>query len=228
MKNKEMQGQRMRGYFLTATKDLLKAEGLRSVSVRTIADKAGYSSATMYSYFKDVNDLVFLCVHDFYEECKLHVKSRVKKSEKGIPGLKVAIKAYTEFFIQYPGVFELFFIEKMGDLGNKKSIADLINVSLDQACEEEWNYCISRKLVNVEEVESLKARIRYTVFGLLLLYLNRRVPASYTEFASQLNLQVDALLEPGIVTTSRNTSSFQVESSAVHNSLISVNIGNNR
>src|SRR5258708_6770927 len=141
MKNKEVQGQRMRGYFLAATKELLKAEGLKSVSVRSIADKAGYSSATVNS-------------------------------------LKVAIKAYTEFFIQYPGVFELFFIEKMGDLGNKKSIADLINSSLDQACEEEWNYCITRKLINVEEVERIKAQIRYTVFGLLLLYLNRRVPSS--------------------------------------------------
>src|SRR5882757_3650074 len=111
MKNKEIQGQRMRGYFLAATKELLKAEGLRSVNVRSIADKAGYSPATMYSYFKDANELVFLCVHDFNEECRQHVKDRIKRSEKGITSIKAAVKAYAEFFIQYPGVFELFFIE---------------------------------------------------------------------------------------------------------------------
>ncbi|HTI08798.1 MAG TPA: TetR/AcrR family transcriptional regulator [Puia sp.] len=228
MKNKEIQGQRMRGYFLAATKDLLKAEGLRSVNVRSIADKAGYSPATMYSYFKDANELVFLCVHDFYEECKQHVRNRIKGSEKGVDGLKTAVKAYATFFIQYPGVFELFFIEKMGDLGNKKGIADLINTSLDQACEEEWIYCISRKLLHAEEVEGLKAQIRYTVFGLLLLYLNRRVPASYTEFANQLNLQLDAILQPRVTGSARSTSSVKVQHSAVHNSLISVKIGNNR
>src|SRR5258708_12719872 len=148
MKNKEVQGQRMRGYFLAATKELLKAEGLKSVSVRSIADKAGYSSATMYSYFKDVNDLVFLCVHDFYEECKLHVTGRVKRSEKGVNSLKVAIKAYTEFFIQYPGVFELFFIEMMGDLGNKKSITDLINSSLHHPCNKDSNYSLTINLIH--------------------------------------------------------------------------------
>ena len=228
MKNKEIQGQRMRGYFLAATKELLKAEGLKTVNVRTIADKAGYSPATMYSYFKDANELVFLCVHDFYEECKQHVRSRVKGSEKGVSGLKTAVKAYAEFFIQYPGVFELFFIEKMGDLGNKKGIAELINTSLDQACEEEWVYCTSRKLLPAEEVEGLKTQIRYNVFGLLLLYLNRRMPASYTAFASQLNLQLDAILQPRLIGPARNSSSVQVEHSAVHNSLISVKIGNNR
>lgn len=228
MKNKEIQGQRMRSYFLAATKELLKAEGLKSVSVRSVADKAGYSPATMYSYFKDVNDLVFLCVHDFYEECRQHVKSRIKRAEKGIPCLKASVKAYAEFFIQYPGVFDLFFLEKMGDLGNKKSISDLINTSPDRVCEEEWNYCISHRLINAEAVEGLKAQIRYTVFGLLLLYLNRRMPASYTEFANQLNLRLDAILEPGSITSGVNASAVKVEHSAVHNSLISVRIGNNK
>src|SRR5579859_2433857 len=116
MKNKEIQEQRMRGYFLQATRDLLKAEGLKSVSVRSIADRAGYSYTTMYSYFKDVNDLIFLCVHDFYEECRQHVKEHTKKQEKGLKRLKAAVKAYADYFIQYPGIFDLFFLEKMGSL----------------------------------------------------------------------------------------------------------------
>jgi AcrR family transcriptional regulator len=69
MKNKEIQEQRMRGYFIQATKNILKGEGLKSISVRNIADQAGYSYATLYNYFKDVNELIFLCVNDFQEEC---------------------------------------------------------------------------------------------------------------------------------------------------------------
>ena len=59
MKNKELQEQRMKGYFLQATKDMLKSEGLKSVNVRAIADRAGYSYATLYNYFKDINDLKY-------------------------------------------------------------------------------------------------------------------------------------------------------------------------
>ena len=226
MKNKELQEQRMKGYFLQATKEMLKAEGLKSISVRSIADKAGYSYATMYSYFKDVNDLVFLCVHDFYEECRLYVKGRTKKQEKGLKSLKAAIRAYGDFFVQYPGIFDLFFIEAIGDPKGKKSIADTILFSLDRVCEEDWHYCIARNLVPVEQVELLKGQIRCMVYGLLLLYLNRRMPASYTEFVSQFNIQLEAILGTGsAASTGRET---QPGDPAIHNSLISIKVGNNR
>jgi AcrR family transcriptional regulator len=225
MKNKEVQEQRMRGYFIQATKDMLKGEGLKSISVRSIADRAGYSYTTMYSYFKDVSDLIFLCVNDFYEECRQHVKDQTKKREKGIKSLKFAIKAYADFFIQYPGIFELFFIEKIENFKDKKAIVDQINFSLDRICEEEWNYCVAKGIIRAENVELIKSQIRHMVLGLLLLYLNRRMPPSYTEFANQLSIQLNAIIDPvapekGTINSSGNM--------AVKNSLISINIGNNK
>lgn len=248
MKNKELQEQRMKGYFLQATKDLLKSEGLKSVSVRSIADKAGYSFATMYSYFKDVNDLVFLCVHDFYEECKLQVKEHTRKKERGIKSVRAAVRAYADFFIQYPGIFDLFFIEKIGDFKEKKTVIETIHFSLDGVCEEEWNYCLSKGLVNVDNVELLKSQIRYSVIGLLTVYLNRRIPSSYTEFVNQLNRQLDAILHTDALTEAGSGKASEgsgksydrsgkasasgvvvhEENTAVHNSLISIKIGNTR
>ena len=55
----------MRGYFIQAAKEILKGEGLESMSVRNIADQAGYSYATLYNYFKDVKDLILECIKDF-------------------------------------------------------------------------------------------------------------------------------------------------------------------
>ncbi len=65
MKNKEVQELRMKNYFIQATKEILKGEGLQAVSVRNVADKAGYSYATLYNYFKDITELIFVCVNDF-------------------------------------------------------------------------------------------------------------------------------------------------------------------
>lgn len=222
MKNKELQEQRMKGYFLQATKELLKAEGLKSVSVRTIADRAGYSYTTMYSYFKDVNDLVFLCVHDFYEECRQHVKEYCKNTGRGMSSLKAAIKGYADFFIQYPGIFDLFFIEQLGNSKDKKTIVDIINFSLDNICEDDWNYCASTGLVKAEQVAQMKSQVRYAVLGLLLLYLNRRMPASYTEFVSQFNSQLDAIVDAPCAAPGK-----QAVNTSVHNSLISIRVGNN-
>jgi AcrR family transcriptional regulator len=222
MKNKEIQEKRMKEYFIQATKEILKGEGIQSISVRNIADKAGYSYATLYNYFKDVNDLIFLCVSDFQEECKMYVTQQTKKNNRGIEKLKQSILAYMGYFTDYPGIFELFYIAKVGDFGNKQNTIDLIAKSLDAVCETEWNYCLQHNLLTVAEIENLKSPIRYLVVGMLLLYLNRRTPASYTEFMQNAANQIDQLFEKNGANAS--TTIIQNDASKIQNALISVNI----
>jgi AcrR family transcriptional regulator len=105
MSNKEIQEQRMRGYFIQATKEILRGEGLRNVSVRNIAERAGYSYATLYNYFKDIKDLIFECVKDFQAECEDHVRRETKNSARGKEKIEAIVKAYVKYFVQYPGIF---------------------------------------------------------------------------------------------------------------------------
>ena len=218
MKNKEIQEQRMKGYFLQATKDLLKAEGLKNVNVRNIADRAGYSYATLYNYFRDINDLVFLCVHDFYEECQQHVHEHAKKQERGIRRLRASIRAYVDFFVQYPGIFALFFMEDFGSFKDKKQVTDLISLSLDRVCEEEWNYCVSKGILKADRVELIKSALRHATLGLLLLYINQRASFTYTELISRLNLQTNAILDSA-AGEAAGPGNF-----SVHNSLITIKV----
>jgi len=105
MGNKEIQEQRMKNYFIQATKEILKGEGLKCISVRNVADRAGYSYATLYNYFKDIKDLIFECVVDFQQECEEFVKAESKKSSAGKEKIKAVTTAYIKYFIQYPGIF---------------------------------------------------------------------------------------------------------------------------
>lgn len=221
--NKAIQEQRMKGYFIQATKDILKGEGLKGVSVRNVAQQAGYSYSTIYNYFKDVNDLVFVCISDFQQECASFVADQAQSSAPGIDRLKKLVVGYVNFFVEYPGLFELFYLAKVGDFGHKEATINVINSSLDVICEKEWDYCIARGLVKAADVERLKAQLRYMVIGLLLLYLNRRFPASYSEFMSQLEVQINAIL--GSETPSGQTAANTAQGGPlVQNSLISVNI----
>lgn len=191
MKNKELQEIRMKGYFIQATKGILKGEGLKGISVRNIADQAGYSYATLYNYFRDVNDLIFVCVNDFQEECNQYVADQTKNSTEGIEKLKAAIFAYIKYFVEYPGIFDLFYLTKGGDFGNKQSIMEVISKSLDHVCRNEWDYCLKRKIFKEGNIEQLKAQLRYSVIGLLSLYLNRLTPNSYTAFIRETNALID-------------------------------------
>lgn len=193
MKNKEVQEKRMKSYFIQATKEILKSEGIKHVSVRSVADRAGYSYTTMYNYFKDLNELVFYCVEDFFKECNQFAEEKVANTPNGVEKLKSKIVAYADYFIEYPGIFELFFLERMGDLQQKQSAIDLISLSLDRVCEEEWIFCLDHDLVKFKDAELIKNQIRYIVAGLLLFYLNRITPTTYSVFKQRLTAQLDAV-----------------------------------
>jgi len=195
MNKKVIQEQRTKGYFIDAAKELLKGEGLSAVSVRSVSDKAGYSYATLYNYFKDLNDLIFECVRDFQAECESAVKSKIKKSEQGKSKIKATVLAYVQYFTEYSGVFELFFLERMGNIGNKQSISDLIYTFLDKLCDSHWDYCIAQNVCSRESAEKKKQQLRFCVMGMLLFYQNRFQPNNYNEFTKLLESQIEEIID---------------------------------
>ncbi len=194
MKKKEIQEERMRRYFIEATKAIIKGEGIRGVSVRSVADHAGYSFATIYNYFRDINVLLFECVQDFQQECLEFTDDAPAEGRGCTSKIRARVKAYVGYFTEYPGIFELFYTARAGDLGNKESTLDIIERSLDSVCEKDWNECFRKGSVTSEQALRIKGRLRYTVTGLLVMYMNRRRPADYLEFRQTLDQQLDDIL----------------------------------
>lgn len=46
-------------YFIDAAQSILEQEGLSGLTIRKVADLAGYNSATLYSYFENLDHLAF-------------------------------------------------------------------------------------------------------------------------------------------------------------------------
>lgn len=195
MERKQIQEQRMREYFLQAAKDILKSEGLRAISVRNIAERAGYSYATLYNYFKDVKDLIFECVEDFQQECKEEIMAKTEDVPKGRKHMLAVMEAYLEYFIQYPGIFDLFFVEKLSDISSSPARAAAIVDFPDRLCADDWAHCIKKEQYNERQAEKIKLQLRLTATSLLLFYLNRRYPGSYGEFRKMATEQFRALLD---------------------------------
>ena len=193
MERKQIQEQRMRGYFIQATKELLKGEGLHVVNVRSVAERAGYSYATLYNYFKDLNELIFECVKDFQKECEEDVASVTEKLPNGKKRLARALQAYAMFFVQYPGIFDLFFLEKMKGR-DMNDMAALIWSFPDRLCEADWTYCRKAHRWNDETLARKQNEVRYFITGLLLFYMNRRNPAEFNDFRTTLTREIDEIL----------------------------------
>jgi len=194
MDRKQIQDERMRGYFIDSAKNLIKGEGLRSISARHVADHAGYSYATLYNYFKDINDLIFRCVEDFSGEAENFIQSKVKDITPGKNRIKATAKAYLEYFTEYPGVFELFFLEKMGNFGNRKETAGLITGLFARLCAEDAGIWAAEEGLKQERVEETIDRLNSTMAGMLLLYENRMKPDKYSDFINTAAKYLDEML----------------------------------
>jgi AcrR family transcriptional regulator len=195
MERKEIQEQRMRGYFIEATREIVKGEGIRSVNVRAIAERAGYSYATLYNYFKDIKELVFICVQDFQLEAETLISEKTKNSPRGIEKIRNIVKAYIEYFTQYPGIFELFFLEKMSSISGKQPTAALIFTFLDRLTTEEWNYCIEKEIFTAKKSSIRMKSLNFLVTGMLLMYMNRMHPESHSQFIDEVDEQLRFILK---------------------------------
>ena len=194
MDRKEIQEQRIRGYFIEATREMLKGEGLRSINVRAVAERAGYSYATLYNYFKDIKELVFICVKGFQEEAEAIIAAETSSVPQGKEKIRAIMKSYLKYFVQYPGIFELFFVEKMNDIGASQPTSSLIYSFPDRLCANEWQYCVENNQISEEKAALLKDQLRFVVTGMLLFYMHRGQPADHVEFLSMAEAQLNQIL----------------------------------
>ncbi len=183
---KEIQEERMRGYFITAAKDLIRGEGLAVVSTRNVAERAGYSYATLYNYFKDIRDLIFSCVEDFMAECRDFVIRHTNGTNAGREGLEAVSENYAKFFVQYPGIFTLFFEHKQSAIATGNSDFSAIYAFFDSLTERNWEVIRKEKNCSDRDVVQAREYHKLAIHGLLLFYLNRRRPMEYKELVQKI------------------------------------------
>src|SRR5574337_1850062 len=110
---KARERQELRQQILDGARHLFVHEGYESVSMRKIADFIDYSPASIYTYFKDKDEILdCLCEETF---ARLHAhKLAVLQEMKGDPLdlLKKGMEAYIRFGLLHPDHYTVTFILK--------------------------------------------------------------------------------------------------------------------
>ena len=191
MNKNPLQEERIKGYFIQAAMEILRGEGIRDLSVRHVADKAGYSYATLYNYFKDLNALLTACINEFLNEIKTNISSSIQYIPKGKQRIAMINYTYIRYFVQYPGTFELIYSTKL----NNKDSQSLVLSFLDEQCEDDWSYLINENIFTKEEVQTKKEAVRYIISGMMLLYNNLSYPKDYEAYQTIVQKQISSILE---------------------------------
>lgn len=135
MNNKKIQMSRMWKYFVDATAEIIEEEGVEQVTIRKVADRAGYNSATIYNYFSEVSHLIFFASMKFLKTYTDDVTVYMEAGKNPLEKYILSWECFCKHSYKQPQIFHAVFIMDLGDYPEKLIQdyyeiypADLINI----------------------------------------------------------------------------------------------------
>ncbi|MGG3449336.1 TetR/AcrR family transcriptional regulator [Domibacillus aminovorans] len=113
-KNKEKQTARMMSYFINATADIIEKEGVDKVTIRKIADLAGYNSATIYNYFEDLSHLIFFASMSFVKKYTDALPKYIEKSKNPLERYFLIWECFCKYSFESPKIYYAVFSANLG------------------------------------------------------------------------------------------------------------------
>lgn len=102
--------QRIVKYFIEAANEIIEDEGIGTVTIRKAAERAGYTSATLYNYFDNLQHLVFLATMNYLEEYMANVPKCIEVCNgNSIERYMAICKCFSEHSYEHPDIYELLF-----------------------------------------------------------------------------------------------------------------------
>lgn len=98
--------------FVEATQTLIDTEGLEKISIRKIAEKAGFHNSTIYLYFKDANQLILLASLKHFNDYSNRLAEYSAMTASPTEKFFAIWKAFGETVFFKPHIFRNFFFGK--------------------------------------------------------------------------------------------------------------------
>lgn len=115
MTHKEIKKKRVLTYFIEAAQEIMTNEGIENVTIRKIADMAGYNGATIYNYFEDFDQLILFASLKYLKLYNVEVAKQIKKCKNEREKFSTMWKVFCEISFKYPQPFNQIFFNKHSD-----------------------------------------------------------------------------------------------------------------
>jgi len=101
--------QRIIKYFIEAADEIINQEGVGAVTIRKASDLAGYTSATLYNYFDNLQHLVFLATMKHLEDYNAALPKQLAGVDNSIERYMAVCRCFAEYSFSEPEIYELLF-----------------------------------------------------------------------------------------------------------------------
>lgn len=114
--NKEIQRSRMWRYFIDAATEVIEEDGIDHVTVRKIADKAGFTSSTLYNYFKDLSHLKFFTSMRYTANYLEELPSYLEKGDNTVESWLYVWECFCKHSFENPKIYSVLFMDNLGGI----------------------------------------------------------------------------------------------------------------
>jgi len=120
-----MKSERVRRIFAETAREMIMTEGIESVSVRKIAEKAGYTQGTVYNHFASMDEILWYARSLMIEDLGAWMMQNTPFPVSDAAGLKGVFLSYLDYFIDRPRVYRFFYFHALDrNAKTKESPAD--------------------------------------------------------------------------------------------------------
>ncbi|MHB1392234.1 MAG: TetR/AcrR family transcriptional regulator [Clostridia bacterium] len=190
---KSLKRERIKMYFLEAAKEIIINEGYEKVSVRKVADIAGYSYATIYNYFADLNELMWevkeIMIKDLYEV----LQKKMHRVTYDIAEVKKGFRIYVEYYFENPNVFKFFYFYPLSKPDNKKE--EEAGPDYDSMWSETFKGLVLEGKLRKEDIEVAAKTFIYAIHGLIMLSLSGNGDLTEEKVYEELDEMVDYIIK---------------------------------
>lgn len=110
--NKDLQKKQNTIRFIEAAQVLIDEIGLKQVSIRKIAEKAGFHNSTIYLYFKDIDELILLASLKHFNGYSTALANQSKEENSPYESFLAIWKFFAQSAFEKPEIFYNFFFGK--------------------------------------------------------------------------------------------------------------------
>ena len=166
---KEIKAQRVKNVFVDITRKIILEQGVEAVSVRKVADEAGYTVATIYNHFGHADALLAMTRDTIINDL---VKYLTEKSKKltGADSIKSVFKNYIDYCMEYPNAYHFLFFHHLKDVDKFTSTDALTELSLQFT--SSFASLANSLDADVMKIAELGNAILFAVHGILTIYLS--------------------------------------------------------
>ncbi len=173
---------------MEAAKQIISSEGVECISARKIADLAGYSYATIYNYFKDLDELLGETKALMVADVTNHMRDVIDVKPQSIEDVKRLLATYVRYHLGHPHIFRFFYFYRLSDHEVRKEQYDF-----SAPWVETFRFLVEGGSLKEDEVGSCAKALIYATHGLLTLFLSGNGLTEETLFAD-LNGMIDFIL----------------------------------